>query len=66
MDYIKWAEEYERDADKLQGLIRRLIAFKRKAKTQREREDLENRIKHYTFLVAQFKSTALNLRERGK
>lgn len=66
MDYITWAEEYERDAEKIQAAIDRKKALKRKRLTADQKQQINSQISSLRTVYREMQSMALLLRERGK
>lgn len=66
MDYITWAEEYERDAEKIQAAIERKKALKSKRLTADQKQQIDSQISSLRTVYREMLSIALLLRERGK
>lgn len=66
MDYITWAEEYERDAEKIQAAIERKKALKRKRLTADQKQLINSQISSLKTVYHEMLSMAHLLRERGK
>lgn len=66
MDYITWAEEYERHAEKIQATIERKKALKRKRLTADQKQQINSQISSLRTVYREMLSIAHSLRERGK
>ena len=65
MDYIKWAEEYEKDADRISDLIKKLNAELKTARCYGKKDTIRGRIRYYERILRQMQATAQYLRSRG-
>lgn len=65
MDYITWAEEYERDAEKIQAAIDRKKALKRKRLTADQKQQINSQISSLRAVYREMLSIAHLLRERS-
>ena len=65
MDYITWAEEYERDAEKIQAAIDRKKALKRKRLTADQKQQINSQISSLRTVYRELLSIAHFLRERS-
>ena len=65
MDYIKWAKEYEVEANRISALIRQLTAERKAIRGSKGKAAISAKIEYYRKILREMQSTALTLRERG-
>ena len=65
-NYIKWAEEYERDAEKVSERIKHYKAELKTARSVEKKDFIRGVIDRYDLILRELHSTAVHLRKRGQ
>ena len=66
MDYIEWAESYEKTVENLEKLIEKKKKMLNESTKLWERTEIKGVIKYYRSRISELKSTAKHLRDIGE
>ena len=66
VDYKKWAEEYERDAEKVSERIKHYKAELKTDRSVEKKDYIRGMIDRYDLILRELHSTAVHLRKRGQ